>query len=151
MRLPRERSFAFSILDDTDDSMLENARPVYERLRELGLRTTKTVWLVDCPEGSRDFYAADTLQRAESLAFVRELAKDGFEIASHGATMETSVRERTVRGIELLERELGHCPRLYRQLQLRDRAASCLLPSSRWSDQRLGTHVIERRKAHKRK
>lgn len=113
MQFPEGRRFAFSILDDTDVSTLENVRPLYELLRDLGFRTTKTVWPMDCPEGSRRYFAADTLQRPEYLAFVHELAAAGFEIASHGATMESSLRERTERGIAFLEREFGRCPRLH--------------------------------------
>lgn len=113
MKFPDGRRFAFTILDDTDDSTLENVRPIYERLRSLGLRTTKTVWPMDCPEGSRNYFAADTLQRPEYLAFVKELVRDGFELASHGATMEGSVRERTEAGLVFLEREFGHLPRLH--------------------------------------
>jgi hypothetical protein len=110
---PGGRRFAFSILDDTDDSTLENVRPVYDRLRELGLRTTKTVWPLDCPEGSRLYFAADTLQRREYLEFVHSLVSAGFELASHGATMESSDRERTLRGLAFLEREFGFVPRLH--------------------------------------
>lgn len=110
---PDGRRFAFSLLDDTDDSTLENVRPVYDRLRHHGLRTTKTVWPLDCPEGSRHYFAADTLQRREYLDFVKELVADGFELASHGATMETSERERTLRALEFLEREFGFVPRLH--------------------------------------
>jgi hypothetical protein len=113
MQFPGGRRFAFSILDDTDVSTLENVRPLYERLRDLGFRTTKTVWPLDCPEGSRRYFAADTLQRPDYLAFVRELAAAGFEIASHCATMESSRRERTERAIAFLEREFGRCPRLH--------------------------------------
>ena len=113
MNFPGGRRFAFSILDDTDDSTLENVRPVYDRLRDYGLRTTKTVWPLDCPEGSRNYFAADTLQRSGYLSFVQELVRDGFELAFHGATMESSHRERTLRGLEFLEREFGHRPRLY--------------------------------------
>ena len=43
IEFPGDRRFAFTILDDTDDSTLENVRPVYERLRDLGFRTT-TPW-----------------------------------------------------------------------------------------------------------
>jgi hypothetical protein len=112
-RFPEGRRFAFSILDDTDVSTLENVKPVYDLLRELGFRTTKTVWPLDCPEGSERYHASDTLQRPEYLAFVRELAAAGFEIAFHGATMESSRRERTERALAFLERELGRCPRLH--------------------------------------
>jgi hypothetical protein len=112
--LPEGKRFAFTILDDTDDSTLENVRPVYDALRELGLRTTKTVWPVACPEGSRLFFAADTLERAEYLAFVHELVDDGgFELAFHGATMESSPRERTEQALDFLRREFGFVPRLH--------------------------------------
>lgn len=113
IELPGGKRFAFSILDDTDDSTLENVQPAYARLRELGFRTTKTVWPLDCPEGSRLYFAADTLQRPEYLAFVRELLAEGFELAFHGATMESSDRERTLRGLAFLERELGVVPRVH--------------------------------------
>jgi hypothetical protein len=113
MQFPDQRRFAFTILDDTDDSTLENVAPVYERLREYGFRTTKTVWPVDCPEGSRHYFAADTLQRPEYREFVRALASQGFEIALHGATMESSERHRMLRALEVLESELGIRPRIH--------------------------------------
>ena len=113
MKFPNGRTFAFTILDDTDDSTLENVKPVYDYLTTNGLRTTKTVWPVDCPEGSRLFFAADTLQRKEYLDFVHRLACDGFEIAFHGATMESSRRERTLRALEVIRQEFGAYPSLF--------------------------------------
>jgi hypothetical protein len=113
MRFPDGKRFAFTILDDTDDATLENVRPVYDRLRDLGFRTTKTVWPMDCPEGSRIYSAADTLQRQDYLAYVRSLIEAGFELGSHGATMETSGRERTQQGLGFLEREFGFLPRVH--------------------------------------
>lgn len=113
MKFPQDKRFAFTILDDTDDSTLENVAPVYDALRAHGIRTTKTVWPVDCPEGSRNFFAADTLQRKPYLDFVRRLRADGFEIAFHGATMESSRRERTIQALEILKREFGEYPTLY--------------------------------------
>lgn len=110
---PGGARFAFTILDDTDDSTLENVRPVYDRLHELGFRTTKTVWPLDCPEGSRHFFAADTLERPDYLEWVRELVGAGFDLGLHGATMESSRRERTESGLLRLEREFGGIPRVY--------------------------------------
>lgn len=111
--LPAGKRFAFSVLDDTDDATLENVEPIYAMLRDLGFRTTKTVWPLDCPEGSRDFFAAETLQDKAYLRFVHELAEAGFEVASHGATMESSPRERTLEGLEFLRGEFGRYPRLF--------------------------------------
>ena len=110
---PLGKRFVFSVLDDTDDATLENVRPVYALLQELGLRTTKTVWPLDCPEGSRHFFAAETLQSKTYLRFVHELVDAGFEPAFHGATMESSRRERTLRGLEFLRSEFGSYPRLF--------------------------------------
>jgi len=113
MQFPNGKQFAFTILDDTDDSTVANVRPVYECLYELGMRTTKTVWPMGCPEGSRLFYAGETLEHVGHLAFSHELATRGFEIALHGATMESSLRERTLDGLAFLKREFGALPRLY--------------------------------------
>lgn len=103
---PGGRPFAFTILDDTDDATVENVRPIYDLLHELGFRTTKTAWPLDCPEGSDLFFAAETLQDPHYLEFVRELTERGFELAFHGATMESSPRERTLRGLAFLDEEL---------------------------------------------
>jgi hypothetical protein len=113
MEFPDGKRFAFSILDDTDDSTVSNIAPVYALLRDIGMRTTKTVWPVGCPEGSRLFFAGETLENQSHLRLAHELAEAGFEIASHGATMESSVRERTLRGLELLNLEFGDYPRLF--------------------------------------
>jgi|SRR6185436_2311428 len=111
--LPSGKRFAFTVLDDTDDSTLDNVGPLYAMLKDYGLRTTKTVWPLECPEGSRNFFAAETLQDKKYLGFVHELAAAGFEIASHGATMESSRRERTLEGLELIRSEFGSYPRLF--------------------------------------
>jgi hypothetical protein len=110
---PEGREFAFTILDDTDDSTVANVKPLYDLLFELGLRTTKTVWPLDCPEGSADFFAGITLADAAYLRFAHELRERGFELTWHGATMESSTRERTVRGLEVFKREFGYYPTLH--------------------------------------
>ncbi|HSU13294.1 hypothetical protein [Longimicrobium sp.] len=111
---PGGKRFAFTLLDDTDDATVENVRPVYDLLHELGMRTTKTAWPLDCPEGSELYFAGATLQEGDYLAFVRELVERGFELAFHNATMETSDRERTLRGLRFLDERVGapmaiHC------------------------------------------
>lgn len=110
---PGGARFAFTIIDDTDVATLENIRPVYELLTELGMRTTKTVWPVGCPEGSRDYAGSTTLEDPEYAAYMRELRDRGFELTWHGATMESSRRERTVAALEVLQRELDVTPRVH--------------------------------------
>jgi hypothetical protein len=111
---PGGAEFAFTVLDDTDDATLANCAPVYELLRDAGLRTTKTVWTLDVPPERRGIYwAGETLRSPDYLAWVRELHRDGFEIAFHNAAMASSVREDTVMALDMLETELGRPVRLH--------------------------------------
>jgi hypothetical protein len=111
--LPSGREFAFTILDDTDDSRVENARPIYALLHELGMRTTKTLWPVACPEGSRQFFAGSTLADPGYREFCEELRSWGFELSWHCATMESSPRARIERGLTAFEETFGFAPRIH--------------------------------------
>ncbi|MGI9628092.1 MAG: hypothetical protein ACR2QM_14735 [Longimicrobiales bacterium] len=110
---PDGKRFAFSIVDDTDVSTVENVKPVYDLLYELGLKTTKTVWPLSCPEGSENYESSETLEDPEYEAFVHELAARGFEITWHGPTMESSRRERIVAGLAAFRKSMGYYPRIH--------------------------------------
>src|SRR3954464_4233273 len=70
-KFPDNRKFAFTILDDTDLSTIDNVGPIYQLLAELGMRTTKSVWpLASVPEGRQ---GGDSLQEADYLRFVLDL------------------------------------------------------------------------------
>lgn len=110
---PNGREFAFSILDDTDNGTVENLAPIYDLLHALGLRTTKTVWPLDCPEGSVNYHRSSTMAEPEYRRFAQSLQARGFELTWHGATMESSTRERTVRGLETFREYFGRYPTLH--------------------------------------
>ena len=110
---PGGKRFAFTVIDDTDVATVENVTPVYRLLERLGMRTTKTVWPLGCPEGSRNFSSSDTLENPVYREFVVDLQRRGFEIASHGATMESSERERTLAGFQQLSETFGAYPRVH--------------------------------------
>ena len=110
---PDGKRFAFTIMDDTDVATVENVEPVYRLLDRLGMRATKTVWPLACPEGSADFGESQTLEDPEYRRFVCDLRRRGFEIASHGATMASSMRERTVAGLERFHALFGAYPRVH--------------------------------------
>ena len=112
-RFPGGKRFAFTIFDDTDVSTVENVAPIYRLLERLGMRTTKTVWPVACPEGSPDFGTSETLEDPACLEFVKDLERRGFEITWHGATMESSARARTEAALERFRDVFGHYPRLH--------------------------------------
>lgn len=113
VELPGGKRFAFTIIDDTDVATTENVRPIYQLLEELGMRTTKTVWSEACPEGSDLFSGSETLEDPGYRAFVVDLQRRGFEIAWHGATMESSDRERTLDGLDRFRDTFGADPRVY--------------------------------------
>ena len=109
-RFPDGKRFAFTIIDDTDVATIDNVAPVYRLLERLGMRTTKTVWPLACPEGSANFSGSETLENPEYRRFVLDLQRLGFEIASHGATMESSERDRTLRGLERMRAKFDDYP-----------------------------------------
>ena len=108
-RFPSNKSFAFSIFDDTDDSTVENIRPVYHLLRDLGFRTTKSVWpLAPAP---RARFGGSTLQNQDYLKYVQELQGDGFEIGLHSVRSGSAPREIIQQGLEEFRSRLGEYPR----------------------------------------
>jgi hypothetical protein len=110
---PDGKQFAFTVMDDTDVATVQNVAPVYAVLDRLGMRATKTVWPLPCPEGSENYGSSQTLADPEYEAFVVSLSKAGFEVAFHGATMESSSRERTVAGLERFRSVVGDYPRVH--------------------------------------
>lgn len=110
---PGGKRFAFAIIDDTDVATVDNVRPLYQLLDRVGIRATKTVWPMSCPEGSRDFAGSETLDDARYRQFVLGLQQRGFEVAFHGATMESSTRERTIAALERYKSCFGSYPRVH--------------------------------------
>jgi hypothetical protein len=110
---PGGKRFAFTIVDDTDVATVANVKPFYDLLHQLGMRTTKTVWPVACPEGSRNYHTSQTLEDEEYRLFVLDLQRKGFEITWHGPTMESSRRERTLAALERFRETLGTYPRIH--------------------------------------
>lgn len=108
---PNGKSFAFTIFDDTDNQTVDNAKPVYDFLHNLGLRTTKSVWPVRGPK--IPLISGGTCEEPEYLAWALELQRKGFEIGLHNVTYHTSLREETRCGIEKFEQLFGDNPHSY--------------------------------------
>lgn len=101
--------FAFTIFDDTDRATLENNRLIYGLLSDLGIRTTKSVWML---EGTDPPYVPGiTCNNNDYVDFLLNLQEIGFEIAWHNASWETSDRERTSLGLNRFREIFGHPPR----------------------------------------
>ena len=96
---PGGKPFAFTIVDDTDRSTLENTKPVYDLLADLGFRTTKTVFPLH--PRTRAGYSYGSLEDPRYREWILDLQKQGFEIAIHGVSDETSSRQRIEDGLRL--------------------------------------------------
>lgn len=104
------KGFLFSIIDDTDDSTLENTRPIYDFLHENGIHITKTVWAYP----PRDEHSSgDSLQRPEYLDFIKDIKDKGFEIGLHCVGSGEFKRAEVLKGLEEFKDKLGEYPRIH--------------------------------------
>lgn len=110
-RFPGSRTFAFSIFDDTDHSTVENIRPVYRLLTELGVRITKSVWPLAAVSGAP--IAGSTLQEKAYLDFVLWLQSEGFEVGLHNVRNHDAERQVIEKGFEEFHALLGRFPRIH--------------------------------------
>lgn len=110
MRFPNNKKFAFTIVDDTDGSTVENTKPIYDFLNDHNIKITKTVW-TQPNKSSTDI--GKSLQDPSYLAFVKELQRNGFEIALHGPGDGSYLREEVIKGLEFFKAELGAYPNIH--------------------------------------
>lgn len=106
---PDGKRFAFTVFDDTDSQTLEKCRAVYSFLTDLGMRTTKSVWVLRPTSPSNDRGA--NCEDPAYLRLVKDLQSRGFEIGYHMASAATARREDTARALDIFQREFGHTPR----------------------------------------
>jgi hypothetical protein len=106
---PEGKRFAFTAFDDADYDRLSNVRPVYDFLRQLGFRTTKSVWTqaapADAPLGGL------STEDSEYLAWAQSLQSAGFEIGFHGARSVSSERAMTAKALAWFHEQFGEDPR----------------------------------------
>ncbi|MCU1220587.1 MAG: uncharacterized protein JWN42_1784 [Candidatus Angelobacter sp.] len=108
---PDNKTFAFSIFDDTDLSTVENVGPVYRLLDEIGIRTTKSVWPLASTEAAR--LGGSSLQDFEYLTFVLGLKKAGFEVGLHNVRNTCSTRDEIEAGLKEFRLRIGCYPRVH--------------------------------------
>lgn len=108
--LPKNKRFAFTIVDDTDDAFLENIRPVYDFLTDRRMFITKTVWVYP-PRDTES--KGDSLQNRDYLRYVLELKHRGFEIALHNVGSGAFTRNEILAGLQEYRRLIGEYPRIH--------------------------------------
>jgi hypothetical protein len=113
VEFPGGKRFAFTIVDDTDLTTLDRARPIYDALHRAGMRTTKTVWPLE-PDGEPDeTNRGATLRDPAYREWVVDLKRKGFEIALHGVRGTTSERQMILAGLDEFKDVVGHYPRVH--------------------------------------
>lgn len=105
---PGGRRFAFTVFDDTDWATVAKVRPVYELLADLGVRTTKSVWVLRGEGGAEN--GGETCEDGHYLEWALSLRERGFEIGLHNVAPTTSSREQTRRGLERFGELFGREP-----------------------------------------
>ena len=113
LEFPEGKSFAFSIIDDTDGARTADIQPVYDLLDEAGLRTTKTVWVLPGTDTIAWSNRGESLRDSTYRAFILDLRDAGFEIASHGARGGSSRREQILAAMEEFRAVIGYYPRTH--------------------------------------
>jgi hypothetical protein len=110
-KIPYNKKFIFTIIDDTDDAFLENIVPIYDLLHKNNIITTKTVWVY--PPRDITESKGDSLQREEYLSFIKDIKKKGFEIGLHNVGSGDYTRNEIINGLEEFNEKLGFYPSLH--------------------------------------
>ncbi len=108
-RYPDGKRFAFSIFDDADGATVANSAPVYRLLADLGILTTKSVWVYP----TRGAYRGECLQDADYRAWIEQLISEGFEIGLHNVGDGDFARHEILAGLEIFRNVVGSYPRAH--------------------------------------
>ena len=111
MRLPQNKKFIFTIIDDTDDSFCPQISEVYNILYENGLRTTKTVWVYPVRDTNRS--KGESLQDKAYREFVLDIKRKGFELGLHNVGSGDYTRKEIINGLQEYEKILGEKPNIH--------------------------------------
>lgn len=105
---PDGKKFAFTVFDDADAHVNNDVQNVYRFLKELGMRTTKSVWP---NKGTGEpICGGFTCEDPGYLDWIYQLIEEGFEIGYHLATYHSSTREESKLALDKYKQWFGHDP-----------------------------------------
>lgn len=110
---PEGKKFAFTIIDDTDNATFENIGEVYDFFERLGLRTTKTVWVLPTNDTTEWANRGECLSDSVYREFILNLRDKGFEIALHGVRGGNSTRPEIIAALEEYREIIGTYPNIH--------------------------------------
>ena len=106
IKWPNNKAFAFTIVDDTDNSTLDIIKPIYDYLLECNILTTKTTWVYP----SNNKYYGDTLQDEPYKNYLLFLKSNGFEIGLHNVGSGLFKRDQIINGLNEFRNIFGAYP-----------------------------------------
>jgi len=106
---PKNKKFAFTIIDDTDNSTIENIKPVYDYLTSKGILATKTIWIYP----PNDHYSGSSLRDQNYLEYIKELKLNGFDIQLHNVGSGKFKRDTIIKGLKEFKLILGTFPKIH--------------------------------------
>jgi len=105
---PGGKKFAFTVFDDADDHVNNDVQDVYKFLKELGMKTTKSIWP---NKGSGEPICGGlTCEDPGYLDWIYQLQEDGFEIGYHLATYHSSYRQENINALNKYRTWFGTDP-----------------------------------------
>jgi hypothetical protein len=105
---PHGKKFAFSVFDDADAHTNSDVQDVYRFLKDLGIRTTKSVW--PNKGTGTPICGGFTCEDPGYLDWIHQLESEGFEIGYHLATYHSSTREESRLALDKYRKWFGHDP-----------------------------------------
>ena len=111
LKLPKNKKFIFTIIDDTDDAFYNKIKPVYNILIENGLKTTKTIWVY--PVRDNNISKGDCLENIDYKNFILKLKRKGFEIALHNVGSGNYDRNEIIKGLKKFKNIFGEYPKIH--------------------------------------
>src|SRR5262245_38605109 len=106
---PEGKTFAFTIFDDTDLSVVGNFEATYAFSADCGFRTTKSVCPIEGAETPQ--IGGATCENPAYLKSVLHLQGLGFEIGYHDSTYHGVSRDQIAQALEKFRALFGHYPK----------------------------------------
>ena len=107
---PDGKKFAFTVFDDADDHINNDVQDLYRFLKELGMKTTKSVWP---NKGTGEpICGGFTCEDPGYLDWIYQLRDEGFEIGYHLATYHSSLRADSLIALDKFKKWFGNDPRV---------------------------------------
>lgn len=106
---PNGKTFAFTIIDDSDYDTIEKIRPIYDFLYDINMLTTKNVWVYP----SRNNCDGCCLLDNDYKIFILFLKSIGYEIGLHGVGSGDFRKDEISDGIRIFNDIIGYYPNLH--------------------------------------